>query len=127
MKPTAEPSPAPTAKKAPAYLAPCLVAAFVWLSLSLYMHIVVPAQLGLYAQELKPEEWRAVLPPALRLAVAMHEHYGTPLLSLLGLAYCGVAYMRRNEKLANVMILIGALCLGGLVWMVLASLPKVQG
>lgn len=108
------------------FLAPSVVAALVWLALSLYMFIVVPAQLDLQMQFGKPDAMRAALPVVLRIALRFSEMYGTAIVSVLGLAGCGLAYVRRSAKLANIMILIGAVILIGLVWAILATLPKIQ-
>lgn len=97
------------------FLAPCVVAALVWLMLTLYIQFIVPAQLDLYEQALKPEKLRLALPAALRTAIYFHEVHGASIVSALGLLGCGLAYIRRSAKLANWMIAIGAVLLGGLV------------
>ncbi len=121
IAPTISTSPAKTGAK---YLGPCVVAALVWLALSIYMLWVVPAQLDIREQLLKPKQLQAALPAPLQAALFIHSVYGTAIISMLGLLGCGLAYARRNAKLANLMILLGAVCLGALVWTVLVSLPK---
>ncbi len=103
------------------YIAPCAVAALVWLVLSIYIFWVVPVQLELRDQSLKPEILRAALPAPMRVAMYFHEVYGTAVVSVLGLMGCGLAYIRRNAKLANWMIALGAVCLAGLIWAVLSN------
>ena len=111
----------PPAKRDTKFLGPCVVAALVWLVLSVYMFYVVPAQLEIREQALKPEQLRAALPAPMRVALFFHGEYGTTLISALGLLGCGIAYARRNIKLANWMIALGIICLAGLIWAVLSN------
>lgn len=106
------------------FLGPSVLAAVVWLALSLYMFVIVPIQLDIQAQLGKPPQMRAAMPVLLQYALRFHESRGTALLALVGIVGCGVAYMRRSARLANIMILAGAVCLTGLVWAVMASLPR---
>jgi hypothetical protein len=112
---------APPKKRDTKFLGPCVIAALVWLVLSVYMFYVVPAQLEIREQVLKPEQLRAALPVPMRVAMFFHGVYGTTLISALGLLGCGVAYARRNAKMANWMIALGIVCLIGLIWAVLSN------
>ncbi|HLX60928.1 MAG TPA: hypothetical protein VKX17_06560 [Planctomycetota bacterium] len=104
------------------YLAPSVVAALVWLALSIYMFKIVPRQVEWFELQFKKPE--AMMPDVLRYAARFDQLYGTAIISFLGLAGCGLAYIRRSAKLANTMILIGAVLLIGLVWAILAALSK---
>ena len=117
---------APPTNRDNKFLGPCVIAALVWLALSFYMFYVVPAQLEIREQALKPEQLRAVLPAPMRVALFFHSVYGTALISALGLLGCGIAYARRNIKLANWMIALGIICLAGLIWAVLSNVPAVR-
>jgi|ERR1043165_937349 hypothetical protein len=105
-------------------LGPSVLAAVVWLALSLYMFVIIPIQLDIQSQLGKPDVMRANMPVLLQYALRFHESRGTALLALVGIVGCGLAYMRRSVRLANVMILAGTVCLIGLVWAVMASLPR---
>jgi len=115
---------AETNKSETKFLGPCVVAALVWLMLALYIYYVIPLQLDVRDQTLKPEVMRAVLPAPLKAALFFHESSGTALVSVLGFVGCGIAYVRRNSKLANWMIGLGTLCLAALVWAVVSNIVK---
>ncbi len=101
----------------------CVIAAMVWLALAVYLQYLLPRQLDLDAQEEKPEQLRALLPAAIQIAVFMRANFVTPLLAFIGLLGCGWAYIRRSALLANVMIVIGIVLLGGAMWLVLWNTP----
>ncbi len=104
-----------------AFLAPCVVAALIWLALSLYMLVIVPLNLDIHSQSGKPEQLRAALPAGLRMAARFYEGRGTAWVALLGVLGCGVAHARRSVVLANGMILVGAIFLSVLIWVVFTS------
>ena len=82
-----------------------MVAAFVWLSLSLYFCIVIPRE---FAQSDIPV---LDLPLLSRLALSVFDWYGTSICALVGLLGCVYAYARRNVRLANGLIVAGTLCI----------------
>lgn len=106
------------------HLAPCIVAAWLWLAIVLFSLLVIPTLFSLDVFNSKPEQMRALMPELERWFISFQQKHGTFWLSLVGIAGCVFASLRRSVLLANAMILLGIAVMLGMIWAVLSQLPK---
>ena len=101
------------------FLGPCVIAALVWFVLTVYVYYVIPAQL-----DVREVLTKQPIPPSqpLKIALFFNEMNGSAIVSIFGTLGCGLAYIRKNSRLANWMIVLGAIFLGALIYAVLSNI-----